>query len=655
MKRNVLKRFAVLCVCLLSFLCLFWVKPINEGGMSESKVYASSVDLIEIQRLDAQMTVNTNRSVDVHYTVTVKFLTHNTSMFYLALPKQGCRYENFNATCDGNADFYFNVKNNPDVEGFIDVNCVGGVQKGRVWTYTISYTCIQNQESWKKNGMIIDVIGFGSTVPLHNVTTTINFPNAIQSSTVYVGDSETPYAGANLAPNGKTLSMQFDVLSIDYNDRFEEYTAQGVTLDFTMDGLDSYAETNIFTKGATWTLITAVIAVAVAVAVLLLTKKSRETMPIVNVHPPKDMDPLVMGKLLDGVIDSEDVTSMIYYFAHQGYLKIDMTDEKDPLLISLVSALPDGAPTHQKTLFNGLFKGGREISGDNTFEETASSRREIRVSQLVPAFFEESEKAKKQLPQKSAMYDKKSLFGYFFGTVLGFLFAGITAYIFGKKLGGGYNYVVGFALGIPLLANLIIRYIVENYRYKWKAKKRGILVAIEWGIAVASALIFSTFLGLHIATFTEKLLICIGAFLPALITQGAIARSDQYMDELNHVLGFKEFIVVTEEEKIKFMLENDPELYYKVLPYAQVLGVTDEWTDKFRKLTVQPPSWYVGAELDVFDYLIIHHAMRVAMRGAIAEMAKKSSGGGHIGRGGGGGSFGGFGGGGFGGGGFGAR
>ena len=655
MKRAQLKRLAVLCLCVLSFLCLFWVKPINEGGRYEARVYAYSGDLIEIQRLDVQMDVNENRSVDVKQSVTVKFLTGNTSMFYLALPKTGCRYENFNATCTGNPDFYFNVKNNPDAEGFIDVNCVGGVSRGKVWTYDISYTCIQNQEAWERKGMIIDVIGFGSTVPLHNVTATLRFPNAISDMKAYVGNNETPYNGAVLSPNGRTLTMQFDRLSVAYNDRFEEYVAEGVTVDFTMNGLDSYAETNIFTDGAMRTLVGVAVLTVVAVIVLLLTKKSRETMPIVNVNPPEGMDPLVMGKLLDGVIDNEDVTSMVYYFAHQGYLKIDMTDESDPLLISLVPALPDTAPIHQKTLFNGLFKGGREIVGDDTFAETCSSRREIRVSELVPEFFEESEKAKKQLPQKSAMYDKKSLFGYFIGAVLGFLFAGIGAYIFGKKLGGGYNYVVGFAFGIPLLANLIIRYIAENYRYKWKAKKRLILLAVELAIAVIFTMIFSSFLGRHVATFTEKMLLSIGAFLPAFITQGALARSDGYMKDLNHVLGFKEFIVVTEEEKIKFMLENDPELYYRVLPYAQVLGVTDEWTEKFRKLTVQPPTWYVGVEWDVFDYLIIHRAMRVAMRGAIAEMAKKSSGGGHIGRGGGGGSFGSFGGGGFGGGGFGAR
>ncbi len=648
------KRLVFFCLCFVALFCTIFAKPISAGDDAKQKAYAYG-DLIEIQRLDVQMSVNNDRSVDVKQRITVEFLTWNTSMFYLALPKQGCRYENFNATCQGNADFYFTVKDNPDAEGLFDVNCIGGVQKGAVWTYEISYTCIQNQEMWKDDGMIIDVVGFGSTVALHDVTATIHFPNAIRNAKVYVGDDDAPYTGASLTTDGKTLFMQFNKLAVAYNSRYNEYVAQGVTVDFTMDGLASYAETNIFTNEALWLFIGVLALVAVAVATLILTKKSREIVSVVNVNPPEDMDPLVMGTFLDGVSDKEDVTAMIYYFAHKGYLKIDMTNESDPLLISCVSCLPDDAPFHQKTLFNGIFKGGREVVLDSTFAETFVSRREVRVSELVPAFFEESEKAKKQLPDRGGMYDKKSLFGFFFGAIIGFLFAGISAFLLGRKLGGGYAYAVGFLFGVPLLANLILRYIVENYRYKWKAKKRALLLVIEGLVCVFSTLLFSGLLGTHVATFTEKLLISIGAFLPALLTQGAIARSEKHVDTLGQVLGFKDFIVVTEEEKIKFMLENDPELYYKVLPYAQVLGVTDEWTDKFRRLTVPPPTWYEGARLDFFDYLLIHRVMHTAMRGAIASMSKKASGGGHIGRGGGGGGFGGFGGGGFGGGGFGAR
>ena len=155
----------------------------------------------------------------------------------------------------------------------------------------------------------------------------------------------------------------------------------------------------------------------------------------------------------------------------------------------------------------------------------------------------------------------------------------------------------------------------------------------------------------------EKLVLCLGVFGACFITQGALSRSENYLKILGQILGFKDFIVVTEEDKIKFMLEENPELYYDVLPYAQVLGVTDEWEEKFQKLTIEPPSWYYGRNMTVFDYYIIHRSLNRALAREIAEeVARRSNkGGSRVGRSGGGGSFGGFGGGGFGGGGGGAR
>ena len=116
---------------------------------------------------------------------------------------------------------------------------------------------------------------------------------------------------------------------------------------------------------------------------------------------------------------------------------------------------------------------------------------------------------------------------------------------------------------------------------------------------------------------------------------------------------------MTEEDKIKVMLEENPELYYDVLPYAQVLGVTNEWEGKFKKLLVQPPSWYyTSGNLTYFDCYLINRSLNRSMMMSMARMAAEAAGktaGSFVGRSGGGGSFGGFGGGGFGGGGGGAR
>ena len=98
------------------------------------------------------------------------------------------------------------------------------------------------------------------------------------------------------------------------------------------------------------------------------------------------------------------------------------------------------------------------------------------------------------------------------------------------------------------------------------------------------------------------------------------------------------------------MLQDNPELFYDLLPYAQVLGVTKEWENKFKNILLQPPSWYVGSRMTVFDYVIIGQCMRRASSSMLSRPQSSS-----VGRSGGGGHFGGFSGGGHGGGGGGAR
>ena len=533
---------------------------------------ANGGDLIAIENYTVDMQVHTNRKVSVTEQITVRFLGSGLTMFYRSLPTAGCIYEDFTASCAGNDAFYFEVADNPDLMGFIDVNCIGGVAQGRRWTYTISYTMLQGVES--EDSMIIDVIGYGWSVPLNNVTAVVRFPDAVTAASVYAGHYGTsntyPFS---LSSDGKTLVIAAKKLNLVYNTTYSEWMAEGITVDFTLPAgvLDSYADVRIFTENM-WKLVLGALICAGVGVLLFVFKKKRDIIPVVSLKPPKGMSPMQMGKTLDGAVDNEDVTSMVYYFAHKGYLKIDLTDEDDPELIRMVKTLPDDAPLHEKTLFNGLF-----AKGEYKLVEDGGKRKEvfaIRVSKLSGKFYEAMQTAKAQVKSPKPMYEASSCFLYGLGQLLGGVFAMVASIMMGKRLGGGYLYIAGLFLLIPIALNLFLNVIKENYRYKWKGGKR-----VGIGIAkVAATLVFSgIFVYLfasHVMTEWEKIVLCIGAFAPGFFTQNILVRTEKYSETLGEILGFKDFIVVTEEDKIKFMLEDNPELYYEVLPYAQVLGVT---------------------------------------------------------------------------------
>ena len=100
------------------------------------------------------------------------------------------------------------------------------------------------------------------------------------------------------------------------------------------------------------------------------------------------------------------------------------------------------------------------------------------------------------------------------------------------------------------------------------------------------------------------------------------------------------------------LLDENPEYYYDILPYAQVLGVSKQWENKFAGLYMEPPSWLDSHDSTITASLALHSLSR-SMRSNMTSMPSSSGGssGGGFSGGGGGFSGGGFSGGGSGGGG----
>ena len=162
------------------------------------------------------------------------------------------------------------------------------------------------------------------------------------------------------------------------------------------------------------------------------------------------------------------------------------------------------------------------------------------------------------------------------------------------------------------------------------------------------------FLPENIMGVGAKIVLFIVSSLIFAFSVSLINRTKDYTDKLNEIIGFKQFIQLAEKDQLEAMLEEDPQFYYHILPYAQVLGVTDIWENKFEGITVAPPDWLAGDMLTTyFEFRVINSVMRSSMQSMRAGMVSRpsSSGANGGGRFGGGGGHGGFSGGGFGGGG----
>lgn len=118
------------------------------------------------------------------------------------------------------------------------------------------------------------------------------------------------------------------------------------------------------------------------------------------------------------------------------------------------------------------------------------------------------------------------------------------------------------------------------------------------------------------------------------------------------ILGLKEFIKRVEKDRLEKLSREDPTLFDRVLPYAMVLGVADEWAEVFQDLYREPPSWYESSTLPAHGFYTallvadLGEGLRIMGNTFSSSPTHSSAGSGGSGFGGGGFSGGGFGGGG---------
>lgn len=649
-------------IALAFALCLFFAGAFSGGafpsvsgagssGVEKKSAAAEWYDAFTVNKYDAEVTVNQNRTVAFHETLTVTMNQSNGTQFYRSLPvNAGDGYFDISAKRSdvyGNVvDDTFSVINNPDNGDYIDIVCYDGIERGAQWVYDFYYTMRASDTT--ENGLTLDVVGGGWTVALNNVTVRVKFPSAHVAYKVYsdeFGGSGNKYVTDGGVKNG-VLTLHADCLPMLENTSFGDTSAAAITLRFTLESGAMISYHRMLLQSPALRGVVAACAVAIVAALLLLTvfRKRYEMITTVSVKPPEGMDPLLMGRTIDGTVDSEDITSMIYYFADQGYLTIELPEGKkaEPILHRTTVPLPDNLPLWQRALMDGLFDTER--------------RTDTRIDDLKEEFYVYSDKAKLFVSaKKGAEYEKKSVIGTVLLSLFAFCLYQFVPFFVGRaRIGGGYSYFTGVISLFPLVLCEIGLTLTEQRRYK---DKTGVRIAKSIAFCVVLALFgvwYTAAFARHILTLYERLFVAVAATVCAILAPLCLSRTEEYVKRLGSILGFKDFILYTEEDKIKFMLEQNPQLYYHILPYAQVLGVTKEWQDKFKNIKLDAPGWYYGGEFDVFDFIVFNSIMRASFVRAMARPQNRE-GGTFLGGGGSGGGFGGFSGGGSGGGGGGVR
>jgi len=362
-------------------------------------------------------------------------------------------------------------------------------------------------------------------------------------------------------------------------------------------------------------------ALAVAFAIFLWFKYGRDDdlVVVTQFSPPEGMTPMDLGYMIDGTLDPRDITSMIFYWADKGCLSIVEEDKK----FSFVKGRdPSGASAHEKQLFNAFFAGAKQGV--------------VKISDLQGKFFSEYQKLTSSVERyyrgERALSNSVSRNM----AVLSGLLVAIPA--LGYALACTANYpgplsliifiaAVGFGLVFGVLAHFMMRI--------WHLRKPigkifwSLLLALAALVAWLVLSVFSLLSEVEVGFGLVEAAKVVAAIVPivffAIITR---KRSEFGQKKLEQILGFREFIDKVEMDKLKRMIDEDPQFYYHILSFAIVMGLEKKWAKKFASITLEPPSWYMG-NYTVWDALFLSSMLNrcnTALVSSIAVAPKSSPG-----------------------------
>lgn len=263
----------------------------------------------------------------------------------------------------------------------------------------------------------------------------------------------------------------------------------------------------------------------------------------ISYFPPKGIDPAMAGFLIDDKQDTSDLISLIPYWGAKGYISITEIDKegwfaKDDTEIEKLKDLPDNVPTYEREFFFGLFKNGAD---------------RVMVSSLKNEFYTTMSTCKGLLKEEAQIYyDPKS-----------------------KKV------QLKVTVGLVLLALAL----VPTALYIW-----GVLAAVA---VFASCLI----------------LLAMNFFMIKKNTAGNAVFAE--------LKGFRQFIKTAEERKLETLIKDQPNYFETTMGYALTFGALSVWASKFDNLNIPPPSWYRGQ-------VGMHHSMSSFSKSFSSTMASAS-------------------------------
>lgn len=687
MKREFFKKFRLLFIALALLVAVtLFITSVFSGGGAEVAEAASNYTVkdtnVNYDKVEKIINVHDQKILDVTEYITVTF---KRSGINVGLSRNISRKNKITRIVNGRRYVKTTInklnswsvrirKNGPDVFSnyvteyaftqtsndyfYILTGADYNYKDAGTYTYEIKYNYEMGEDFISRfDDFTFDIMDYGFRSPVDEfaATVTVNKPSDFpdiadfgEALTFRTNDMaplthDEVYASYSDDADKYTITCSYRNLGKQLNDK-GEYEGMGLTMQLILPQgyFHTYFAPNALYRGV---LAACVISVAGIAAVILILRYRKKPIVVTEFYAPDNLSPMDVARIYRGKIMGKDFASLVIHWASMGLVSIQLNGKRDIILKKLkpypkASSMStyikedfDGKPSvngpatrytkHEREYFNALFS-TTDVFDSKVSKHIYRDLTRVRISKVVTNL-------KKSEPQQT----RKTLIARVLITTLSTIPLILTI-IWSSRIGTGVLPLL-FIVLFPLIALNVFLYVPMPFWFKiiWCGLFGGAPLAAlfinmftvydVWYLSIISVVIF--FVG-HISGLFVK-----------------VYPKDNE-DKLGRILGFKDFLLYAELDKLNERVQDNPDYYYDILPYCYVFGITKKMEKRFSALNIPArlPDYFEGHTATAVCHCMTSSMSRIG--GGFSSSGGGFSSGGGGGGGGGGGSSGGGGGGG---------
>jgi len=340
------------------------------------------------------------------------------------------------------------------------------------------------------------------------------------------------------------------------------------------------------------------LALLLLIAIKLITISRPHITKQIEFYPPKGISSAEVGTIIDESVDDIDIASLIPWFASQGYLTIREVSESagkkftkhTKLELKRVKNIPNDAPKYQRTFFNVLFQDGSSCVRLDKIKEQPEQMKKVR--EQINNLYKGSEGDANDTSLSHLQFSTFLYIPLIIFTSFAFLFSYPGSYLDFDKL-----VAIAFGWTVPFASVWIYNVATSGSRHLDSSKSKIVVLILKIVLFIIVTFALSTFI-FDEDSFLTKLIFLIVSVACFIITEfaGLLSVETPFRVEMmGKLLGLKEFIETAEKPRLESLLQDDPQYFYRLLPYALVFGISDKWSEQFKDIAMEQPSWYSGS------------------------------------------------------------